>query len=375
MAMIRHSPYHHQFVAHGAQFVDRIGFAAPFVFTSTEEEHRATREKVGLFDVYYQVAIEVAGADAAKVLDRALVADTSGQPVGKVVYAAPCNDQGGMIDDLTCFRTASDRFLLYPTPSRVAQVIAAVQQAVGGSHAVITNLGYKRAYISVQGPASRALLQGLTSTDLSNTALPYFSFIEATVADVPEVILSRTGYSGELGYELFYPSEYAEHMLDTLLDAGRAHGARLCGLGALRTLRIEKRYPLYGLDLDETTSPIEAGLGWTVKLAKPEFRGRAVLEKQKTGGTSRRLVLLKLAAGVAQPAIGAAVSVGERAVGKVSSSDMGHSLGAMLAMAYVPPEFAVDGTVVRIASAEGAAAEATVFTRAAYDPEGKRAKS
>jgi aminomethyltransferase len=349
MAMIRHSPYHHQFVAHGAQFVDRIGFAAPFVFTSTEEEHRATREKVGLFDVYYQVAIEVAGADAAKVLDRALVADTSGQPVGKVVYAAPCNDQGGMIDDLTCFRTASDRFLLYPTPSRVAQVIAAVQQAVGGSHAVITNLGYKRAYISVQGPASRALLQGLTSTDLSNTALPYFSFIEATVADVPEVILSRTGYSGELGYELFYPSEYAEHMLDTLLDAGRAHGARLGGLGALRTLRIEKRYP--------------------------EFRGRAVLEKQKTGGTSRRLVLLKLAAGAAQPAVGAAVSVEERVVGKVSSSDMGHSLGAMLAMAYVPPEFAVDGTVVRIASAEGAAAEATVFTRAAYDPEGKRAKS
>jgi aminomethyltransferase len=242
-------------------------------------------------------------------------------------------------------------------------------------HAVVTNLGYKRAYISVQGPASRALLQGLTSTDLSNAALPYFSFTEATVAEVPEVILSRTGYSGELGYELFYPSEYAEHMLDTLLEAGRPHGTRLCGLGALRTLRIEKRYPLYGLDLDETTSPIEAGLGWTVKLAKPEFRGRAVLEKQKTGGTSRRLVLLKLAAGAAQPAVGAAVSVGERVVGKVSSSDMGFSVGVMLAMAYVPPEVAVDGTVVRIAGAEGSPVEATVSTRAAYDPEGRRAKS
>jgi aminomethyltransferase len=370
MALIRRSPYHHQFVKQGAQFVDRIGFAAPYVFTTIEEEHRAARERVGLFDVYYQVAIEVAGRDAAAVLALALVADTVAQPIGKVVYAAPCNDQGGMIDDLTCFRTAPDRFLLYPTPSRVAPVMAAVQQAVGALEAMVTNLGYKRAYVSVQGPASRALLQGLTSADLSHETLAYFSFIEATLADVPEVIISRTGYSGELGFELFYPSEYAEHMLDTLLEAGAALGVQLCGLGALRSLRIEKRYPLYGLDLDETTTPIEAGLGWTVKLAKPAFRGRAVLEAQKAAGPPRRLVLLQLAVGAAQPAAGTAITAGDKAVGKVTSSDMGHSLGAMLAMGYVAPEAAVNGGLLQIAGTE-----ATVFTRAPYDPDGSRARS
>jgi len=372
--MRRHSPYHYVFAARNAQFVDRLGFAAPYVFTSIEAEHRATREQVGLFDVYYQVAIQVAGTEAAAVLAQALVADTEGQRVGRVVYAAPCNEAGGMIDDLTCFRLAQDCFWLFPTPSRFGHSLAAVQKAAQGHHASVTNLGYKSAYISVQGPNSRALLQQLTTTDLSNSALPYFSFIHGTLAEVPEVLISRTGYSGELGYELWYPSEYAEHLLSTLLDTGQSLGAQLCGLGALRSLRIEKRYPLYGLDLDETTTPYEAGIGWTVKLQKPAFVGRAALEKQKTQGVSRRLVLIELAANAPVPAIRAAVMANGSKIGSVTSADMGYSVGRMLAMAYINPDCAVHGYAVTVTTADGASLPGKVYTGPIYDPDGLRVR-
>ena len=370
MPMLRHSPYHHQFTKLGAEFVERIGFAAPFKFTTVAEEHRATRENVGLFDVYYQVPIEVAGAEAEAVLNQLLVANIAKLPVGRVAYAAPCNAQGGMIDDLTCYRLADDRFWLVPTPSRVDAVLKAVLAQATGRHVVVTPLGYKNAYLSVQGPASRALLQGLTGTDLSGSALAYFSLTTATLADVPMTI-SRTGYSGELGFELFYPSEYAEHVYTTLLSEGAAHGAKPCGLGALRSLRIEKRYPLYGLDLDETTTPVEAGLGWTVKLDKGEFQGRDVLARQKDGDLTRKLVLLLLEEGSELPAIGAEVHANGTAVGRVTSADFGFTVGRPLAMAYVRPEIAKDGQAVSIAGATSAA----VSTRAAHDPDGHRVRS
>jgi aminomethyltransferase len=370
--MRRHTPYHHQFTAFGAQFVDRIGFAAAYVFTSIEAEHRATREHVGLFDVYYQAAIQVAGQDAAAVLALALDGDTEQQSVGRVIYAAPCNDAGGMIDDLTCFRLADDCFWLFPTPTRFANSMAAVQKVSKGRHVTITNLGYKSAYISVQGPNSRSLLQQLTSSDVSNSALPYFSFIHGTLAEVPDVLISRTGYSGELGYELFYPSEYAEHMLSTLLDTGRSLGVQLCGLGALRSLRMEKRYPLYGLDVDETTTPYEAGLGWTVKLQKPAFAGRAALEKQKAQGPARRLVLIALAPDAPAPAIKAAVMANGSKIGSVTSADRGYSVGRMLALAYVNADSAVHGSAVTITAPDGTALPGSVYTGAIYDPEGLR---
>lgn len=373
--MIRKSPYHDRFVAHGAQFIDRLGFAAPALFSSVEEEHLATRNAVGLYDVYYQVGIEVAGAKAEAVLQDALVGDLARLPVSRVVYTSLCNDAGGMIDDLTCFRMETDRFCLYPTPARVDAALQAVADQVKGRHAVITNLGYKRAYLSVQGPRSRELLQSLTKADLSTAALPYFSFTKGALADVPDMIISRTGYSGELGYELLYPSEYAHHLYDTVMEAGRPLGARPCGLGALRSVRMEKKYPLYGLDVDETTTPIEAGLGWTVKLDKKTgFRGRAVIQKQKQEGAGRQLVLLALD-GDALPARGDTIIMANETVGTITSAERGHFVRRPLALGYVETRIARNDQVVSIAMASGSSATAMIITQAIYDPGGKRVRS
>jgi len=374
MDLIKRSPYHHKFVEHGATFVDRLGFAAPLVFTSTEEEHRATRTAVGVFDVYYQVAVEVAGRDAAAFLQHVVVADAAGTAVGRALYTSLCDEAGGMIDDLTCFRLSPDRYWLFPTPSRVAAVLAALSAGQGSFAVTITSLGYKNAYLSIQGPNSRRLLGALTEADLSNAALPYYSFTEAKVADVPATLLSRTGYSGELGFELFYPVEYAEHMWDCVFAAGESLGVRPCGLGALRTLRLEKKYVLFGLDANDTTTPLEAGLGWTIKFDKPGFIGKDALTKQRAANDYRRLVLIVFDTMDFVPPIGAAIVAGDTEIGKVTSADRGYAVGKALALGYVVGAFAKDGQAVTVTGPERSRS-GKVYLRAIYDPEGIRVRS
>lgn len=373
MDMIKRSPYHHKFVELGATFVDRLGFAAPMVFTSIEQEHRAAREAVGVFDVYYQVAVEVAGRDAEAFLQGLVVADAANLGVRRAVYTSLCNEAGGMIDDLTCFRLSAERYWLFPTPSRVQAVVAALTAAQSGFAATVTNLGYKNAYLSIQGPHSRRLLGPLTDADLSTPALPYYSFTEATVAGAPETLLSRTGYSGELGYELFYPVEYAEHVWDRVFEAGAELGVRACGLGALRTLRLEKKYLLFGLDANETTTPLEAGLGWTIKFAKSHFAGKEALERQRAAGPSRRIVLIAFETLDFVPPIAAPILVGGTEVGKVTSGDRGYTVGRALALGYVATPYANEGQEVLVTGPEGARA-GKVHLRALYDPDGHRVR-
>lgn len=374
MNLIKRSPYHHKFVAAGATFVDRLGFPAPMSFTSTEREHRATREAVGVFDVYYQVAVEVAGADAASLLQAMVVADAVAQPVHRALYTSLCSETGGMIDDLTCFRLAPDRYWLFPTPSRVDAVLAALEAARAGHAVVVTNLGYRNAYLSIQGPQSRALLAALTDADLSTPALPYYAFTFARLADVPEVLLSRTGYSGELGYEIFYPVEYAEHVWDRVFEAGAKFGVEPCGLGALRTLRLEKKYVLFGLDANETTTPLEAGLAWTVKFDKPSFAGKAALAEERMSGPARRLVQIELPRLDAVPPIGARIVADGEEVGSVTSADRGYTVGRALALGYVASAYATAGREVDVAWSD-ATERGRMHLRPIYDPEGRRLRT
>lgn len=373
MNLIKRSPYHHKFVELEANFVDRLGFAAPLTFTSTAEEHRATREAVGVFDVYYQVAVEVAGRDAESFLQETIVADAAGLGVGRVVYTSLCNDAGGMVDDLTCFRLGPECYWLFPTPSRVEAVVSWLSSLRRERAVVVTNLGYRNAFLSIQGPRSRQLLTALTDADLTTTALPYYTFTVAKVAEVPGALLSRTGYSGELGYELFFPVEYAEHVWDRVFEAGRPLGVTACGLGALRTLRLEKKYVLYGLDANEATTPLEAGLGWTIRYDKPRFNGKDALLRQKAAGPERRLVLIEFPTRDFVPGIGAPILAGGQEIGKVTSADIGHTLGKALALGYVASALAKEGSPLDVAGPDGLHA-ARLHLRAPYDPEGLRVK-
>lgn len=371
----KHTPYYHKFVELGAEIVDRIGFDAAARFTTIEEEHRATREAAGLYDVYYQGPLDLKGPGSTALLQRLLVNDIERVGDGGVLYSSMCNEQGGMLDDMTVYRHGPEHYWIVATPSRAALIEQWVTEHARGRQAYVTNCVSGTTYLSLQGPKSRAILGRLTDADLSTAALPYFSFVNTVVAEVPALV-SRTGYSGELGYELYYPRDYAEHIWDSLLAAGKDDGLKPCGLGALRSIRMEKKYPLYGLDLTDGNSPYEAGLGWTVRLTKDKFIGREALARQKERGIERQLVGIALSGLDFLPAPGDAILSNGREVGRVTSADRGFHLGSSLAMGYVDKAVAEPGTQVTISSsASGEDDAGTVHTRAFYDPEMLRAKA
>jgi glycine cleavage system T protein (aminomethyltransferase) len=367
----RHTPYHQRFIELGAEMDDRIGFDAAVVFTSTEREHVATREGVGLYDVYYQGPIDIKGPDAQALLDHVLARSVPQRLAGdgRVLYASMCNEAGGMIDDLTAYRLGPEHYWLIATPARAEIVERHVSEQARHRRAYVTNCISGTAYLSVQGPDSRELIAPLTDTDLSTEALPYFRFVRASVADVPTV-LSRTGYSGELGYELYYPRDYALHMWDTLTAAG----ATPCGLGALRSTRMEKKYPLYGLDVSETTSPLEAGLTWAVDLDTDPFIGRDRLLRQRDDGVSRLLTGIELPDLSRVPAAGDVVSDADgRELGTLTSTDRGWFLGKALAMGYLPADLS-SGSSVTLTSSDATTAEGRITHRPFYDPDGARVR-
>jgi aminomethyltransferase len=368
----RHTPYHQRFLELGAEMGYRIGFDAAVVFTSTEQEHMATRHGVGLYDVYYQGPIDIKGPGAQALLDHVLARDVPRRLAadGQVLYSSLCNESGGMIDDLTAYRLGPEHYWLVATPSRAETIERYVTEHARGRRAYVTNCISGTAYLSVQGPGSRELLAPLTDADLSTEKLPYFRSLQASVADVP-TLLSRTGYSGELGYELYYPRDYALHMWDALTAAG----ATPCGLGALRSTRMEKKYPLYGLDASETTSPLEAGLGWAVDLDTEPFIGRDSLLRQRDAGISRLLTGVELPDLSHVPAIGDVVSDEDgRELGTLTSTDHGWFLGKALAMGYLPADLP-SGSVVALASSDPRAIEARVTRRPFYDPDGARVRA
>ena len=371
----KHTPYYHKFIELGAEIVDRIGFDTAARFTTIEEEHRATREAAGLYDVYYQGPLDLKGPGATALLQGLLVNDIERIGDGGVLYSSMCNEQGGMLDDMTVYRLSPEHYWIISTPSRAALIESWVTDHARGNAAYVTNCVSGTAYLSLQGPKSREILSRLADADLSTAALPYFSFVQTVVAEVP-MLVSRTGYSGELGYELYYPRDYAEHVWDSLLATGSEDGLKPCGLGALRSVRIEKKYPLYGLDLTDGNTPYEAGLGWTVRLGKGEFVGRDALARQKEHGTTRQLVGIELAGLEFLPAPGDAILSDGREVGRVTSADRGFHLGKSLAMGYVEKSVAESDVQVTITSAStGEDYAGTIHTRAFYDPEMTRAKA
>jgi aminomethyltransferase len=334
-AALERTPLHDAHVKAGARLVPFAGFEMPVQYTSIIEEHRTVRNAVGLFDLSHMGEVGVHGGEAVAFLRYALVSDPGALEVGQAQYSMLCQDDGGIIDDLIVYRLA-DEYLIVCNAANRASVVEHLEGLVnrGDFDANVEDRSQRTALIAAQGPRAAELLAPLTDVDLAGLA--YYHTMEGRVAGIA-CLVARTGYTGEDGFELFCDARRAERLWRALLEAGRGLGLRPCGLGARDTLRLEAGMPLYGNELDRSTNPYEANLGRVVKLEKGEFVGRAALQAVQHSGPRRKLIGLRMVDN-AVPRHGYAVMAEGREVGAVTSGTASPTLGAMIAMAYVPTE-------------------------------------
>ncbi|GAA2661287.1 MULTISPECIES: glycine cleavage system aminomethyltransferase GcvT [Actinosynnema] len=342
----RRTPLHAEHEALGAHFTDFAGWRMPLRYDSELAEHHAVRASAGLFDLTHMGEIVLTGPEAGAALDHALVGHCSAIGVGRARYTMICAESGGVVDDLIVYRLAEQEYLVVANASNATTVAAELVERAKGFDTQVVDRSEDYALIAVQGPASTAILEGLTSTDLA--AVKYYASYPAEVAGKP-VLLARTGYTGEDGFELFTAPADAAHVWQALLAAGQPHGLKPAGLGCRDTLRLEAGMPLYGNELGLDRTPFEANLGRVVKLDKPgDFVGRAALAAAAEAGADSTLVGLKTASRRA-PRHGYPVLDAEGAeIGVVTSGALSPTLGHSVAMAYVTRANAEPGTALTV---------------------------
>jgi len=333
----RQTPLHDAHCKLGARMVDFAGWEMPVQYTSVIAEHEAVRATAGLFDVSHMGEVEFNGRGALESANRLLSNDLAKCADGQAVYSGLLNERGGFVDDVVAYRFSPERILICINASNREKDFRWMSERAVGVKPV--NRSDDFAQLALQGPKAAAILQRRTPTDLSTIRNYHFS--EGKVANIP-CIVSRTGYTGEDGFELYCSPENAEVLWFALLEEGKAEGLRPAGLGARDSLRTEMKYALYGNDIDEEHTPLEAGLGWIVKLDKGDFIGRAALERQKSEGVARKLVGFELTeAGV--PRHGYPIVSGAKRVGEVTSGTFGPSVKKPIGMGYVPLGLASEG--------------------------------
>ena len=314
----------------GARIVEFAGWDMPISYAGPLEEHRAVRTRCGLFDVSHMGEIEVRGPGAEALCQELTVNDVGRLDDGDGQYSVLCNEHGGVLDDLVVFRLGRERFLLVVNAANTDADRAWIASHAP-AHVVLDDRSAELALLALQGPEAERALRTLTPLDL--TALRPFTVRDATLAGVRGLV-SRTGYTGEDGFELFVPASETLPVWDAVLAAVRRSGGLPCGLAARDTLRLEAGLPLCGTDMDAETTPIEAGIGWVVKLRKPAFVGRETLARQAATGPARRLVGLRLdEPGI--PRHGHVVWRDGARIGTVTSGSKSPTLGTFIGMAYV----------------------------------------
>lgn len=343
---LKKTPLHATHLAHKARMVPFGGWDMPVEYSGLTAEHLAVRTRVGIFDVSHMGEIEIAGADALAAVQHFTSNDAAKLKVGQIQYSGLMTAAGTFVDDLLVYRMADDHFLLVVNASNTPKDYRYVkEQAAAFGDAVVVDTSARYALIAVQGPQARATLAKLTSLDLA--AMKYYWFATGEVAGVLATV-SRTGYTGEDGFEVAVPPQAAPKVWQALLEAGREFDAVPAGLGARDTLRLEAAMRLYGNDIDETTTAIEADLNWIVGWNKPAFLGRDVLLQQKAAGVTRKLVGFEvLDRGIARH--GYPVFVDGREAGVVTSGTQTPFLKKAIGMAYVPVEAAEPGRAIEVA--------------------------
>jgi len=343
----------------GARLIDFGGWEMPVQYSGILEEHRAVRERVGLFDVSHMGELEVTGPQALAALQRITSNDVAKLSDGRIQYSAFLTDLGTFVDDLLVYRRAEDDYFLVVNASNTPKDFAWAQ-ARAGSGARVSDRSADYALIAVQGPEAAALVGPLCDPDPTN--LKYYGFRTARVLG-RDALVSRTGYTGEDGFEIYLDPNFAAAVFRGLLDAGRPLGAVPCGLGARDTLRLEAKMALYGNDIDDTVTPWEADLGWIVRMEKGDFVGRAALERQKAEGVPRLLAGFEMTdRGIARHGHAAGTAAGP---GIVTSGTLSPTLGRAIGLALLPAGASSVGTEIEI-DIRGRAAKARVVETPFY---------
>ncbi len=331
----KRTPLYNKHVEAGAKIVPFAGYDMPVSYTGINAEHEAVRTAVGMFDVSHMGEFIVKGPGALELIQRVTSNDASKLFDGKVQYSCLPNSNGGIIDDLLVYRMSEEEYMLVVNASNIDKDWDwIVSQNTGGVE--LKNISDKTALLAVQGPKATAALQKLTDVDLAS--LEYYSFVRGTMAGFENVIISATGYTGAGGFELYIKNENAEALWDAVMEAGKEFGIAYAGLGCRDTLRLEMGFCLYGNDIDDTTSPIEAGLGWITKFTK-EFTASDIIQGHKTNGTSRKLVGFTLEERAIPRHDYEVCDAEGRVIGKVTSGTQSPSLKTPIGMAYVETAF------------------------------------
>ena len=353
---LKKTPLHARHCRSNARMVPFGGWEMPVEYSGITAEHLAVRTRAGVFDVSHMGEIEIAGKNALAAVQRISSNDASRLQVGQAQYSALTTFEGTFVDDLLVYRMAPNHFMMVVNASNVEKDyawIAAQIQEIGDAAAVDSSSRY--ALIAIQGPASVDVLQPLCTVDLS--AIKYYWFAHGEVASA-RALISRTGYTGEDGFEIFVPPATADRLWEAILQSGRSADVIPCGLGARDTLRLEAAMRLYGNDIDETTTPLEADLAWIVGWKKEAFIGHQRLREQKEQGITRKLVGFELLdRGIARH--GYQVVRGDKPVGVVTSGTQTPFLKKSIGMAYVPLDLATPGSDITI-DVRGRPSRATV---------------
>jgi len=363
------TPYYDFHVKNGGKMVPFAGFIMPVQYDGSTPltaggmiaEHNAVRSNVGLFDLSHMGEFEVSGPQALEFLQKTTVnnvakmsapADpSSGGEVGPSTplgtgpcqYNCMCMPDGGIVDDLLVYRLPT-RYMLVVNASNIEKDFRWLHKQTSGFNVRLIDKSKETSLLAIQGPNAQKVLKEITDYNLDS--IPYYHWALGEIAGV-ELLFSRTGYTGEDGFELYIAPEHAEKLWHAITKAGKNHDMKLIGLGARDSLRLEMKMALYGNDIDETTTPLEAGLGWIVDLEKGDFIGREVLVKQKEEKPKRRLVCFEIA-GRAFPRQGYEIYSGSEAVGKLTSGTFSPSLQKAIALGYVPAKLAAVGSTVDV---------------------------
>jgi aminomethyltransferase len=291
MGELKRTPLRDFHAAHGARLVDFAGWEMPVQYRSILEEHKAVRRAAGLFDVSHMGEVGVRGPDAARFLNRLVTNDVSRLVPGRALYTPACYPDGGVVDDLLIYEFNPESFFLIVNAGNASKDLAWIREQSGGFDVAIADLSGDYALLAVQGPRAPAIVQSMTEAKLDDVKT--YHFAEAPVAGL-QCLISRTGYTGEDGFELRVAAGDAVRLAEALLAAGAVHGLELCGLGARDSLRLEAGYPLYGHEIARDISPLTGGIGWTVKLDKgADFIGRSALLAEKEKGGANKVVFFR----------------------------------------------------------------------------------